>query len=147
MKADERRKEIVAVLLAGKSPISGTALAEQLSVSRQIIVQDIAVLKASGYDILATHNGYILQKSPLVERIFKVYHTTNETEDELTSIVSHGGTVVDVYVWHKVYGRIEAKLNIFSEMHVSSAFTPKAGAILCHRAARMTSYILLFRFL
>ena len=76
------------------------------------------MLKAAGYEILSTHNGYILQTSPQAHRVFKVYHTTAETEAELTDIVSLGGTVVDVFVWHKVYGKMEAKLNIFSPLHV-----------------------------
>ena len=54
----------------------------------------------------------------LKERIFKVFHTTAQTEDELSLIVGLGGTIVNVFVWHKVYGRMEAKLNIFSELHV-----------------------------
>ena len=62
--------------------------------------------------------GYILQKSPFAERVFKVHHTTDQTEDELSCIVGLGGTVVDVFVWHKVYGKIEAPLNIFSPLQV-----------------------------
>lgn len=72
----------------------------------------------SAYDILSTHNGYIMQKSPLKERVLKLHHTTEQTEDELSLIVGLGGTVVDVFVWHKVYGKMEAKLNIFSDLHV-----------------------------
>ena len=118
MKATERRKEIVNILLASKEPISGGELSKQFGVSRQIIVQDITVLKGLGYEIFSTHHGYVLQKSPLVERVFKLKHTTEQTEDELNSIVDLGGTVVDVFVWHKVYGKISATLNIFSRLHV-----------------------------
>ena len=118
MKVTERRKAIVNLLLASKSPISGGKLSEQFNVSRQIIVQDITVLKGLGYEILSTHNGYVIHKSPLVERVFKIKHTTEQTEDELNSIVDFGGTVVDVFVWHKVYGRISASLNIFSRLQV-----------------------------
>ena len=118
MKVDKRRKAIVNLLLASKKPVSGAELSEQFNVSRQIIVQDITVLKGLGYEILSTHNGYIMQKSPLVERVFKLKHTTEQTEDELNSIVDLGGTVVDVFVWHKVYGKISATLNIFSRLHV-----------------------------
>ncbi len=118
MKVNERRKAIVNLLLASKMPISGGELSEQFNVSRQIIVQDVTVLKGLGYDILSTHNGYVMQKSPFVERVFKLKHTTEQTEDELNSIVDLGGTVVDVFVWHKVYGRISATLNIFSRLHV-----------------------------
>ena len=118
MKVTERRKAIVNLLLASKTPISGGELSEKFNVSRQIIVQDVTVLKGLGYEILSTHNGYVMQKSPLVERVFKLKHTTEQTEDELTSIVDLGGTVVDVFVWHKVYGKISATLNIFSRLHV-----------------------------
>ncbi len=118
MKANERRKAIANLLLSEGEAISGSALAEKFGVSRQIIVQDIIVLKGSGYDILSTHNGYVIQKSPLKERVFKLHHTTEQTEDELNIIVDLGGTVVDVFVWHKVYGKVVAPLNIFSRLHV-----------------------------
>ncbi len=118
MRTDERRKEIAGYLMAEQKPVSGGALSERFGVSRQIIVQDISVLKARGYDILSTHSGYVLQQSPLVERVFKLYHTTKQTEDELNTIVDLGGTVVDVFVWHKVYGKVTAQLNIFSRLHV-----------------------------
>lgn len=118
MKADERRKAIVNLLASGQKPISGSALSEEFGVSRQIIVQDITVLRGAGYDILSTHSGYIIQKTPHKERVFKVHHTTDQTEDELNLIVDLGGTVVDVFVWHKVYGKLVAPLNIFSRLHV-----------------------------
>ena len=76
------------------------------------------MLKGLGYEILSTHSGYIVQKSPLKERVFKLYHTTEQTEDELQAIVELGGTVVNVFVWHKVYGRISATLNIFSRLQI-----------------------------
>ncbi len=109
---------IAELLLAEQGPIAGGVLAERFGVSRQIIVQDISHLREAGYEILPTHNGYVVKRTPLVERAFKVKHTTEQTEDELTCIVENGGTVVDVYVWHKVYGKISAPLNIFSPLHV-----------------------------
>lgn len=118
MKAAERRKEIANYLMAEGKAISGGALSDRFGVSRQIIVQDISVLKAAGYDILSTHSGYVIQGSPFVERVFKLYHTTNQTEDELNTIVDLGGTVADVFVWHKVYGKLVVPLNIFSRLHV-----------------------------
>ena len=118
MKVAERRKAIVNLLLSAEEPISGGELARRFDISRQIIVQDITVLKGTGYEILSTSQGYVMQKSPLSERVFKVRHTTSQTEDELSCIVGLGGTVVDVFVWHKVYGKIEAALNIFSPMHI-----------------------------
>lgn len=118
MKVTERRKEIVNLLLSSETPISGGKLSNIFNVSRQIIVQDIMVLKSLGCEIISTHEGYVLQKSPLQERVIKLKHTTEETEDELNSIIDLGGTVVDVFVWHKVYGKISASLNIFSKLHV-----------------------------
>jgi transcriptional regulator of NAD metabolism len=118
MKANNRRKELAELLMASKEPLSGGALSEQLKVSRQIIVQDIAILKAAGYDIISTHYGYVMQKTPLCERVFKVKHSGEQTEDELNTIVELGGSVVDVFVRHKVYGTIDAKLNIFTKRHV-----------------------------
>ena len=119
MKADERRKEIVNLMMSEQKAISGGQLSEKLGVSRQIIVRDISVLKAAGYDILSTHNGYLMQNSPFAERVFKVYHTKEQTEAELNTIVDLGGMVVDVFVWHKVYGKMTAPLNISSRHHVA----------------------------
>ncbi len=118
MRAEERRKAMAEALMSSKTPLSGAQLAKMYDVSRQIIVQDIGMLKAAGYEILSTHQGYVLQKTPLYERVFKVRHTKDETEDELTRIVALGGVVVNVFVWHRVYGKIEASLNIFSQHHV-----------------------------
>jgi len=118
VKAEERRKELANMLVSAQGPVPGGELAKHFGVSRQIIVQDVSVLKASGYDILSTHNGYVMNSTPLIERIFKVRHTGERTEEELNLIVDLGGTVVDVFVWHKVYGRIVASLNIFSREHV-----------------------------
>jgi len=118
MKATERRTAIANFLLTENGAVSGSELSGQFGVSRQIIVQDITILKGSGYDILSTHKGYVIQKSPLKERVFKLRHTTEQTEDELSLIVDLGGTVVDVFVWHKVYGKLVAPLNIFSTLHI-----------------------------
>ena len=118
MKSSERRKSLITLLLNSQEPLSGGDLAEKFGVSRQIIVGDIAVLRASGYEIISTHHGYIVNRTPLVERVFKVRHSREQTEDELSLIVGLGGRVVDVFVWHKVYGKLEAKLNIFSDMHI-----------------------------
>ena len=119
MKAKERRMAIATKLLSESEPVSGGELSTLFGASRQIIVQDIAMLRASGYDIISTHLGYIMKDSPLCERTFKVRHSSAETEDELTRIVELGGTVVNVFVWHKVYGRIEGQLNIFSHRGIA----------------------------
>ena len=104
--------------MSENGPVSGGTLSEKLHASRQIIVQDIAVLRASGHDIISTYQGYVLKTRPQCERVFKLHHTSAETEEELTTIVELGGTVVDVFVWHKVYGRLAATMNIFSKRSV-----------------------------
>lgn len=119
MKSDERRKSIVNLLLSEKRAVSGGELSEKYDVSRQIIVKDISILKEQGLDIVATSAGYIIKSSPFVERVFKVFHTTEQTEDELQAIVDLGGIVADVYVWHKAYGKMEAKLNISSRKQIA----------------------------
>lgn len=118
MTGAERRKEIVKLINTGDAPVSGSCLSAKLGVSRQIIVQDIALLKAEGYDIISTHRGYIVNNIPGVSKAFKFYHTNEQTEDELNLIVDLGGTVEDVYVHHKVYGTITARLNISSRRDV-----------------------------
>ena len=117
-KAEKRRRDIAHLLLAEERAITGAELSARFGVSRQIIVRDISLLKAEGFSILATHGGYLIQASPFKERAFKVHHTTDETEEELGLIVDLGGTVVDVFVWHKAYGKMSAKLNIQTRQQV-----------------------------
>ncbi len=89
-------------------------MSKMFGVSRQIIVKDISVLKAEGHNIVATHFGYVIRNNPMAQRVIKTHHTAEETRDELSLIVDMGGTVFDVFVWHKVYGQLNAKLNISS---------------------------------
>ena len=103
-----------------KKPLSGTALAKQCDVSRQVIVQDIALIRASGYDIISTNRGYIIQEPLVRERVFKVNHTDEQLEEELYSIIDLGGTVVNVMVNHRVYGHMEAELRINSRRKVEA---------------------------
>lgn len=115
MKTAVRRRELIKLLYASESAIPGYALSERFDASRQTIVQDISVLRAEGHDILSTHHGYLIRNSSRHERIFTVRHKSRQTSDELSSIIALGGTVVDVFVKHEVYGKIEAKLNLYSQ--------------------------------
>ncbi len=118
MRADERRKEIVSFMMQSQKAISGGQLSERLGVSRQIIVQDISVLKAAGYDIISTHSGYIMHKKPLNSRVFKVIHSDEDVKKELNLIVDLGGTVEDVFIYHKVYDKVVAPMGIKSRRDV-----------------------------
>lgn len=114
MTGSERRDKIIATMQENRMPVPGKELASFYNVSRQVIVQDIALMRAAGYDIISTNRGYILNSPKSVKRIFKVQHTDEQMEDELYSIVDLGGCVETVIVNHKVYGRMEAKLHITS---------------------------------
>ncbi len=89
-----------------------------LHVSRQVIVQDMALLRAQENEITSTSQGYLLLKQEKAVRVFKVMHTDEQVGDELNMIVDYGGTVEDVFVYHKVYGTIKADLNIRSRKDV-----------------------------
>lgn len=111
MDGKKRRNKIVEILRNAEEPISGSVLAKKTGVSRQVIVQDITLLRTE-YSIIATAKGYILHS--LVEnkpcRVFGVKHTEQQIKEELNTIVDLGGKVLDVMVKHDVYGEIRAEL-------------------------------------
>lgn len=121
MTGTERRDAIIEMMQKDQLPLSGTKLASIYGVSRQVIVQDIALIRAAGYDVISTNKGYILN-APLenksIERIFKMNHTDEQMQDELCCIVDLGGCVVNTMINHKVYGHLEAPLNIKSRRNV-----------------------------
>lgn len=112
MNGAERRKKIIALMRESLAPLSGGALGNMTGVSRQVVVQDIALLRTEGYEIIATARGYILDEPKQATRLFKTCHTDEQTEEELTTIVDLGGCVIDVMVNHRVYGKMAAPLNI-----------------------------------
>ena len=113
-----RRREMLELLKKSNTALTGNDLAKRFNVSRQIIIKDIATLKQEGKPIVATGRGYYLRAPEIFERIFKLYHTADQTLDELRLVVDMGGVVKDVFVWHKVYGRVKASLNISSREDV-----------------------------
>lgn len=118
MTGEERRLKIVDSLKTAKTPISGMEFAKRYQVSRQVVVQDIALLRAANYDIYSTNRGYLMHEKQSCERTFVVTHTDEEMEDELNLIVDMGGIIVDVVVEHAVYGHLAAKLDISSRREV-----------------------------
>lgn len=118
MTGPERRSDIISRIKNSAVPVSGKALAQAYEVSRQVIVQDIALIRASGHDIISTNRGYILNAPNIASRTFKVQHTDDELENELCSIVDLGGRIVNVMINHRVYGHMEAVLNINSRRKV-----------------------------
>jgi len=118
MKAETRRKEIITRLAGADKPVSASRLAEEFGVSRQVIVGDIAIIRASGMEISSLARGYVLEKKNGLQRVFKVRHTDEDVEKELNLIVDAGGEVVDVFVFHKFYGTLRADMNLKSRLHV-----------------------------
>ena len=118
MSGEERRHELLDLLSASREPISGRHLADHFKVSRQVIVQDIALLRANGLQIFSTSRGYYLQPGESQTRVFKVRHTEEQVEEELNLIVDLGGRVEDVFVYHKVYGVVRAELHLKSRWEV-----------------------------
>jgi hypothetical protein len=114
MEGNTRRENLIKILKSRPDPISGSELAKLLGVSRQVIVQDIALLRASDYNLLSTTKGYLLYQSdnPRVKRVYRVKHTTEQIEDELCTIVDNGGKILDVLVVHEIYGEIATPLII-----------------------------------
>lgn len=118
MTGEERRSAILARLMNTPEPLSGTALAKTFGVSRQVIVQDIALMRAEHYDILSTNKGYIYRteekQNSLPKRVFFVRHTAQQVLEEFLSVIELGGSVLDVAVEHELYGQIRVDLLIES---------------------------------
>lgn len=119
MEGTQRRASIARFLSSAKGPVSAAALAREFSVSRQIIVGDVALLRAGGMEIAATPRGYVIQRSPagLVRRV-AVRHAGPEMETELNAMVDQGCTVLDVIVEHPIYGQLTGPLQLSSRYDV-----------------------------
>ncbi|WP_088102641.1 transcription repressor NadR [Halalkalibacter urbisdiaboli] len=118
---DERRRVIIDWLKESPLPITGSELAKRANVSRQVIVQDISILKAKNLPILPTAQGYLLlQNEPpkRVSRIIACKHDSTQAQEELLTIVDHGVTVVNVIVEHAIYGELTASLMISTRKDV-----------------------------
>ena len=118
MKTGERRAEIVKMLRSADQPIAAKDLAARFQVSRQVIVQDMAVIRASIPEIISTNRGYVIQKDEVCSREFKVCHGQDRVEEELNIFVDYGGIVRNVSISHRAYGRITAEMDIRSRQDV-----------------------------
>lgn len=113
--SQDRKESLIQLLKEAQKPLNGQSLAEHFHVTRQIIVQDIAVLRANGTPILSTNRGYIYKETavpPYVHKLFKVKHKEEDMGQELLAIVDNGGRVQNILIDHPVYGEIETLLKI-----------------------------------
>ena len=131
----QRRTNLLQLLKNAETPLNGQILAEKFNVTRQIIVQDIALLRADGAQIISTNRGYIYKNSDdnsYAHRLFKVNHTVIDMEEELLAIVDNGGRIQNIMIDHPVYGEIQTLLKLtcrrdvrhFLEQAASNDFRP-----------------------
>ena len=119
MNTAERRGEILKILHNADAPVAARELAGKFGVSRQVIVQDLAVIRASMPGILSTTKGYVLQQDSSCSREFKVRHSQDKAAEELNLIVDCGGHVKNISISHRVYGRVSAEMDIRSRQDVT----------------------------
>ena len=125
MEAAARRQAILDRLRTADRPVSASSLAAELNVSRQIIVGDIAILRAGGAEISATPRGYVLPRATDgITRTIACRHTLEQTGTELDILVDNGCTVLDVIVEHPVYGQLTGQLQISSRYDTIVLGTP-----------------------
>lgn len=121
MNADKRREKIVDFLNTHDEAISGNELAKIFGVTRQVIVQDIAILRASGKDIIATAQGYLIKKAiQLCTKQIAVCHDEHSTREELLTFVQCGCKVIDVIVEHPLYGELHGLLMLSNSHDVEN---------------------------
>ncbi|QSX05836.1 transcription repressor NadR [Sedimentibacter sp. zth1] len=118
MNATQRRDEVIEILKNSKEPISANQLSNKFSVSRQVIVGDIALIRAFGIDVFATPRGYLLkcneENDNKIVKTIACKHDKTGLEKEIYCIVDNGGGLIDVIVEHPLYGDLTGPLHIFS---------------------------------
>ena len=135
--ADSRRRRIVEFLRQHGAPITGGELARRLGVSRDSLVQDVAILRAGGEQIVATPKGYRLPESSahFHRAILACRHPPERTAEELEILVDHGVKILDVIVEHPVYGELRGSLGLESRADVRDFLTH----VRASRAALLSS--------
>lgn len=119
----ERRNRLLELIKESEEPVTASSLARTLGVTRQVIVQDVALLRASKASILSTPRGYIYQHPADAQQLLRIIyckHSYDDTARELQILVDHGITIRDVGIEHSVYGTISRELNLKSRLDVSN---------------------------
>lgn len=139
MNSAQRREEILRRLTDAAAPVSASALAGELGVSRQIVVGDVALLRAAGTQIDATPRGYQLhpEAKGYTGILACAHRTAEEMRTELYTVVDQGGVVVDVAVENPLYGELRGNLNLASRYDVDNFIQQAAETPEC-LLSRMT---------
>lgn len=132
MDSNQRKQAILQHLKKANSPITGSKLSQIFNVTRQVIVADIALLRAKGEDITGTPQGYVYTaaNTPKIRQKLATVHSRKHEDilDELYTIVDHGGAIQDVIVEHPLYGEIIASLHV-SSRHDADQFILKLAQL------------------
>jgi transcriptional regulator of NAD metabolism len=115
--SNERRDKILSLLRMGGRPVTGNEFADMFSVTRQVIVKDIAIIKAEGVEIISTHAGYKIKSNKNIKMI-AVKHSKNQIRTELEAIVNNGGKVLDITVEHPIYGELTGNLGLETQVDI-----------------------------
>lgn len=121
---EDRRHQLLHILKTANEPIRGTDLAKHANVSRQVIVNDMNLLKARNEPIIATSQGYMYlpreENTEVFERKIVCLHTASQAEDEMLTIIDCGVTLKSVIIDHPVYGEITASMMLSNRHDVKS---------------------------
>jgi transcriptional regulator of NAD metabolism len=136
MDGSERRDNILEIIASEGQPVSASALASRLGVSRQVIVSDIAILRVVGHNITATARGYMMERQSAGRYVGRVAvkHPASKTRNELSAIVRTGCVIIDVTVTHPYYGDLTGSLNIATLSDVDDFIRhieKRKGKMLC----------------
>lgn len=123
--SEQRRRSVLESIRTSGGLISGAELAKHLRVSRQCLVQDIAILRAAGEEIVATPRGYRLPEATAHAHraVLACRHSPERTEEELQILVDHGVRILDVIVEHPLYGELRGSLMLESRADVRDFLT------------------------
>lgn len=129
MKAEQRREAILSRLKNSAAPVSAAALAKEFGVSRQVVVGDVALLRAYGSNVSATPRGYVLERDTgMIVRTLACVHSGEDMQRELDIMVDNGCVVRDVIVEHPIYGQLTGSLELKSRYDVSQFVARSAEA-------------------
>lgn len=139
MNSDERRTQILQILQSSNGIINASRLAEKFDVTRQVIVSDIALLRAKGYQIFSEKRGYFIQSdnNGMMRKDIRCRHKANEVLDEFYAIVDNGGRVLNVMVEHPMYGKISVDIDI-SSRYDAQEFVEKSAQCKASQLCNLT---------
>jgi transcriptional regulator of NAD metabolism len=133
----ERQAQLRRLLQAAEAPLPAGELAVRFGVSRQVIVQDVAVLRAAGQPVVATARGYITSAAARHQAVVAVRHGPDQVAAELYGLVDAGVRIVDVLVEHPLYGELRGSLFLASRADVD-LWLARARGCRAHMLSELT---------